>query len=260
MDAEFGNKTIVYVANLLAAMETDDGIRMFLYGHRLDGEYAAAPGGSKRFKLFNMFKALRDSDDDGLKSRMREALSEFIPRAYERLPSSWDVERGPQAGRVTAEQFLSVLRAEGWEVVEGRLIPYPATSVSLSGEKGKLERTLERLKFRTALGHLSQAVDNMARGNWAAANAQTRTFLEAVFDEMAARRWTGTDAPPRRGQGRQYLESEGLLDPEVDGPLVKALFTALHAEGSHPGLSDAEDSQNRLLMAVAVAGRYLARL
>jgi hypothetical protein len=260
MAPEFGNKTIVYAANLLAHMETDDGIRMFLYGHGLDGEYGAAPGGSKRFKLFHMLKAIRDSADEDPKRRMGAALSEFLPRAYQRLcrfPGE-QILGGPPS----AQGFLAVLRAEGWEVVGDSLVPYPATSISLSAEKGKLERRLEQLGFDVALGHLSQAVDSMAGGNWAAANGQTRTFLEAVFDGIAARKWTGSGAPPTGGEARRYLESEsvGLMDAQLDGPLVKALFKTLHTEGSHPGLSGAEDSQNRLLMAVAIAGRYLARL
>jgi hypothetical protein len=258
MTPNFGNKTIVYAANLMAHMETDNGIRMFLYAHGLDGQYDAALGNSKRSRVFYMFRSIRESTDEDAKRRMAEALSEFLPRAYQHLSrfAGEEVVGGPASVR----EFLAVLRAEGWDIQQGNLVAHPSTSVSLAAHKGKLESMLESFGFKVAIGHLNQAVDNIAHGNWAAANGQTRTFLEATFDEMAARKWTGTGTPPTAGQARQYLENVGLIDPQLDGPLLKDLFQILHTEGSHPGLSDQEDSENRLLMAVAIAGRYLARL
>jgi hypothetical protein len=196
--------------------------------------------------------------DEDAKRRLGEALSDFLPRAHQHLPRLTGEDM--PGGTVSADELLAVLRAEGLDIADGGLVPHPSTSASLSAQKGKLERMLESLGFKVAMGHLSQAVDNMARGNWAAANGQTRTFLEAVFDEMAARKWTGTGTSPTAGHARQYLETIGFIDAQLDGPLIKDLFQVLHTEGSHPGLSDQEDSENRLLMAVAIAGRYLARL
>jgi len=48
-------------------------------------------------------------------------------------------------------------------------------------------RVLDCHNFGTAKGHLEQAMENHARGNWAAANGQLRTFFDSLLDAMAER-------------------------------------------------------------------------
>jgi hypothetical protein len=44
---------------------------------------------------------------------------------------------------------------------------------------------LKHFGFSEPLGHLGQGIEAHARGDWAAANAQFRTFLEGLFDAIA---------------------------------------------------------------------------
>jgi hypothetical protein len=153
-------------------------------------------------------------------------------------------DRGP----ISLGQFRSVLRADGYEVQDGKLVPAPSSSVDFAAEKGKLEVALETFGFTLALNHLDQAVDNIALGNWEAANAQIRSFLENIFDEIAACKCQGSSPVPKGGNARQYLRNVGFINGDLENNLVKSLFELLHTSGSHPGLSDEQDCLNRLLI------------
>lgn len=262
---EFGSKTITYTAALIA-VRTVAGINMLLYEHGLDTSHY---GGSKMHRLFQLFKELRESGDAQDKCRLADVLCALIPLAVSDLeqrlqqhgfstldePETVHTDRGP----ISLEQFRSVLRADGYEVQDGKLVPAPSSSVDFAAEKGKLEVALETLGFTLALNHLDQAVDNIGLGHWEAANAQIRSFLENVFDEIAARRCQDSSLAPKGGNARKYLHSIGFINGDLEDNLVKCFFELLHTAGSHPGLSDEQDCLNRLLMAVGLAYRYVQR-
>ena len=58
-------------------------------------------------------------------------------------------------------------------------------------------RLLDRYGFGTAKGHLEQAMENHARGNWAAANGQLRTFFDALLDGITERLEPGAESLPK---------------------------------------------------------------
>jgi hypothetical protein len=117
------------------------------------------------------------------------------------------------------------------------------------------------------LGHLGQGIEAHARGDWAAANAQFRTFLESLFDEIA--RVCAGDAKTAglTSENRRRLLAEmGFLAEDrnewtQDGKnYINGLFKMLHTEGSHPGLSDEDHSTFRLHVVLVTARTFLRRL
>lgn len=127
---------------------------------------------------------------------------------------------------------------------------------------------LDKLNMDTATGHLDQAINNHSQGNWAAANGQLRTFLEELFNEIARR------IDPTRAAKRSSSESMRQLLAQTDPPFlqeslgessqdgknfINGVFKRLHSEGSHPGLSDDDDSTFRLHLTLVVARHYLRR-
>ena len=126
---------------------------------------------------------------------------------------------------------------------------------------------LESLGFNTPKGHLEQAITNHSNGNWAAANSQLRTFLEALFDEIALAVDNGNASTVQTGESRrQFLAKtqpaffvEPLGEWSNDGKnFVNGVFKRLHPSGSHPGLSDEEDCTFRLHL-VLITARYFLR-
>ena len=127
---------------------------------------------------------------------------------------------------------------------------------------------LDKLKMDTAKGHLDQAIEIHSRGKWAAANAQLRTFMEELFNEIARRvdSACASDRSPGHNM-RQLLADtdppflqESLGEWSQDGKnFINGVFKLLHTEGSHPGLSDDDDSTFRLHLVLIVARHYMRR-
>ena len=128
---------------------------------------------------------------------------------------------------------------------------------------------LDEINLPVAKGHLDQAINNHAAGNWAAANSQLRTFLENIFNELSIRLDTtkGTDPSLSSENRRSRLAAitppfllEFLGEWSDDGKnFVNGVFKRLHPAGSHPGLSDEEDCTFRLHMNLIIGRHYLRR-
>jgi DNA-directed RNA polymerase subunit M/transcription elongation factor TFIIS len=108
---------------------------------------------------------------------------------------------------------------------------------------------LRRHGLNTASRHFQAAEHAFAEKEWESANAQVRSYLEAIFEGVAAIR-LGTVLTG--GNARKRLEDEGAL-AEKEAAVVKAVLLLAHERGSHAGLSDPEDAAARRLLGFAVA-------
>ena len=171
--------------------------------------------------------------------------------------------------------FAAGLKRDGFILVEDedqrmfqlhRMLPEVADLPNASNE---VHMHLERSGFIVPLGHLNQAINAHSRGEWASANGQMRTFLEGLLDEVAERLAPEKASVTKTGHHRRTLlanlDSPFLsrtLNEWGDGQkagLNNGLFNRLHPEGSHPGLSDEEDSTFRLHIVTIVARLLLRR-
>jgi hypothetical protein len=140
-------------------------------------------------------------------------------------------------------------------------------ALGLPAVDDEVQQLLKQFGFNTPLEHLGQGIEAHARGDWAAANAQFRTFLEGLFDDIA-RHSEGADktAPLTSENRRALLAKIGFLAEDrnewtQDGKnYINGLFKMLHTEGSHPGLSDEDHSTFRLHLVLVTARTFLRRL
>ncbi|MBB4846016.1 hypothetical protein HNP55_004570 [Paucibacter oligotrophus] len=139
--------------------------------------------------------------------------------------------------------------------------------VDLPAADDEVHRLLKEFAFQTALGHLDQAIEAHTRGDWAAANSQTRTFLESLFEHIAHKIDPAEAAARGSSENRRawLAEREFLSKPRNewtnDGKnYLNGLFKMLHTEGSHPGLSDEDRSTFRLHLVLITARTFLRRL
>ena len=117
-----------------------------------------------------------------------------------------------------------------------------------------------------AEGHLISAKDNIAQGDWVAANSQCRTFLEALTDGIADELFPQESATKKSGlQKRQLLAEKSFLSKDKhefgDGggqAFLPGLAKLLHPDGAHPGVSNQDDAMFRLQV-VVVTARWLLR-
>ncbi len=139
--------------------------------------------------------------------------------------------------------------------------------VDLPATDDEVHQLLRHFGFQVALGHLGQAIEAHTRGDWAAANSQTRTFVESLFDQIAEHLDPAAAAAAGSSENRRaWLAEKGFLSKARnewtnDGKnYVNGLFKMLHTEGSHPGLSDEDRSTFRLHLVLVTARMFLRRL
>jgi hypothetical protein len=138
--------------------------------------------------------------------------------------------------------------------------------VDLPATDDEVHELLKLYQFVTPKGHLEQAIGAHTRGDWAACNAQLRTFLESLFDDLAYRvDPTRAAQLPSSENRRALLADRGFLATDrnewtADGKnFVNGLFKMLHTDGSHPGLSDEDHATFRLHVVLVTARTFLRR-
>lgn len=168
------------------------------------------------------------------------------------------------------ECFVRALARDGFALTEQgevrRTLPEMA---DLPQADDEVHGLLDELGIATAKEHLDQAIDNHARGQWAAANGELRKVLESIFDEAAKRLAPDKAAITPPGNARRQLLaslhppllSEALGEWSADGKnFVNGVFKRLHPEGGHPGPSDEEDCTFRLHLVLLVTRFFLRRM
>jgi hypothetical protein len=160
------------------------------------------------------------------------------------------------------------LARDGYRLNGGELRTILPEYIDLAKKENELELFLKRFDFTISRGHFEQAIAAHTRGAWAAANGQLRTFVESLFDEIAKR---VIDENPLLSSSHNRREALAKAEPpffsellnewEVGskGGFVQGFWRRLHPGGSHPGLSDEEDSTFRLHLVVLVAHHFLKR-
>ncbi len=165
-------------------------------------------------------------------------------------------------------RFARSLARDGYVLTWEQEFPIRAAlpeEVQLPQADDEVHNLLRQLNLSTALGHLNQAIDTHARGEWAACNSQLRTFLEGLLDEIAVRinpeaANLKTSENRRNDLALRGFLSENRVEWGNQGKnYVNGLFQMLHTHGSHPGLSDEEHSTFRLHVVLITARTFLRR-
>ena len=192
-----------------------------------------------------------------------EFMIDAVVREAASMPSSISNERFSRA--LEMDGFTLVCDDEEGKVEFRRMLPDVA---DLPQARDEVHALLDELGMSDAKEHLDQAIDNHARGQWAAANGELRKVLEYVLDEVAARLHPGIVLETPKGHARRQLlanrEPKFLLQEigewSGDGKnFVNGVFKRLHPQGGHPGLSDEEDCTFRLHLVLVVARLFLRR-
>ena len=156
------------------------------------------------------------------------------------------------------------LDRDGYELTSNGLRRKLPTEFHVVEQENQTISFLDRFGFATAKGHYEQAVPAHFRGEWAAANAQLRTFVEEFINR--------TQAIVCPGQHSSSIERKiaftkaGFFIREYNEYLfdgtgfVEGFWKRLHAEGSHPGRSEQSDSTFRLHLVILVIHHLLMRL
>lgn len=186
---------------------------------------------------------------------------------YNRFGPSINFEN---AFTINNKEIGNSLKRDGYIVV-GRtirkLLPQEIEEAKIESE---LMIDLETFGFSQSKGHLNQAISNHSQGNWAGANSQFRTFTESLLIQIAGK-LLPKNIPDTGAQAIKLLSettnppffSKGLNEiptTEKDDSFVYGLWVRLHPDGSHPGLSDEDDSSFRYYLTIVFSNYLLRRL
>lgn len=156
------------------------------------------------------------------------------------------------------ESLKNSISADGWEFDEDSdLFVAAIPGTQMPQEVTWVGSELQRRGWAVPRGHYEQAIENFAAGNWAAANAQLRTFFESLMRTAG-----GTNNASGSGQVQAAFDAlDGAARLIADeAQFGKKMWKMLHPGGSHPGLSDEDESRFRLLMLTGYARFLLTRL
>jgi hypothetical protein len=179
-------------------------------------------------------------------ARLMLAGGKIDPKSYRRQPTDWWAS------------LRDAIAADGWEfdATDDRLVP-TVPALRVTDEVTWIENDLEHRGWKTAAGHYRQAIDAFASGNWASANSQLRAFFEDFVRQAGG-------LPPSGGTGQVQKAFDALqaANKLVEGEqqFGKDMWKLLHAHGSHPGLSDQDESRFRLLALTGYARFLLNRI
>ena len=96
----------------------------------------------------------------------------------------------------------------GYLIEDGQLRRTLPEALDLPVADDEVHSLLNRHDLITPLGHLDQAITAHGRSDWAAANGQSRSFLESLLDEAAYRL---VQNPPQ-GQNQGEARREALAN------------------------------------------------
>lgn len=160
--------------------------------------------------------------------------------------------------------LLHSLERDGFELNDDGLRRILPDILPIAEQEDQILSLIDKFGFVVAKGHYEQAISAHARGEWAAANAQLRTFVEDVLGNI--QNIVCQDESRTISDKLNALASSGFIlnnynewFPNGTG-FVQGFWKRLHPEGSHPGLSEQFDSTFRLHLVIIVMHHFLVRL
>lgn len=163
------------------------------------------------------------------------------------------------------EQFpelVNSLEHDGYILDQKGLRRKLPDEIPITIKENELLEALTEFGFDVAKGHYEQAIAAHTRADWAAANAQLRSFVEELFNRITESIVPGNYSSSYEGWVALY--KAGFFKAELnewtdDGKgFLQGFWKRLHPQGSHPGLSEQDDCTYRVYL-VIVTMHYIAK-
>ena len=163
------------------------------------------------------------------------------------------------------------LKQDGYIIVGRNIQKLLPEEIEEAKTENELYQLLDSFKFDVAKGHLEQARKNIHSNNWASANSQFRSFIEALLIGIC-KKLLPLEPCNNAHQAIKLLGGVKLNPPFLKAelneieytnfkyPFVESIWKRLHPEGSHPGLSDEDDATFRYHITVVFAHYLLNQL
>lgn len=176
----------------------------------------------------------------------------------------YSVKNGNITRSCQKSELINALERDGYELTDVGVRRVLPKELAMLATENKLVAILRARGFIVALGHYEQAIAAHGRGEWAAANAQLRTFVEEFFNRTQELICPGSynSSQDRKAALAKcgFFVSEHNEFLNYGNGFVEGFWKRLHSEGSHPGLSERSHSTFRLHLVILVIQYFAARL
>ena len=265
---KFSRRTVIAAIELMASAEkTQAGLTRFLL--KCGQDVAARCEEGPLPERFNHLIKFCDEQPDHRLEDDKLLMDELVEQAASLLlplktNPPWRSPPTPKPEK-QAVSFLRLLAFDGFTVTDGSLRSTLPEDLGLPQVEDEITRLLKKHHFTTPKGHLDQALVAHGRGEWAAANSQLRTFFESLLDEIAISLDPSAANLPSGENRRARLATMKFLSEDLnewgnDGKnFTNGLWKRLHPAGSHPGLSDQDDSTFRRHIVLLTSQLFLVR-
>lgn len=244
----FSKATLMDIMSLLQGIKSHSELNTYFFRYGLEH---VSVGSSKEQRVFSVAKHLFDNPKiPGIMSNnLAYEIVEDVVQTISKNPYHYD--------DVTNEfikypQLRRLLLKDGFVIQDNKLIRTFESDLDFNHNETLLEKILNKHNLATAKGHYAQANNAFNRGDWAACNSQLRSYVEELLNKLAEKI---TGITPDSSQAAKIALSKSTppifykeLNEWLDNGqgYFETFWKRLHPHGSHPGLSDEEDSIFRL--------------
>jgi hypothetical protein len=144
------------------------------------------PGGSRRDRATSIARHLLTNPDE-VEEDGRNLTDAVVEDVVQRA-----ISHSTRYGEFQFDSFQQnygelqrALERDGFTVEHGQLRRTLPDVIALPEADDEVHALLDQYGFAVAKGHLDQGIAAHAMGNWAAANAHFRPFIESLFDSTA---------------------------------------------------------------------------
>ena len=265
---QFTRRTVLAAVDMLQAWKSHARVDRFALEHGLEDIVVGGGLAAKGLALSRYLVQNREAQNEDGENLTDVIVGHFVQEAIEN--ATYGSPRTFHYGSFQrhCEALNRGLERDGFTIEGGQLRRALPVVLDLPAADDEVHVLLDRYAFAISRGHLDQGIAAHARGDWAAANAQFRPFIESLFDSIAEHLAAGAALPSAGHQRRIWLAN---LNPPFFSPALnewdgqghgffEGFFRRLHPAGVHPGLSDDEDSTFRLHLVLLVSRHLLRRI
>lgn len=256
MIQKYSKKTLNQLAKFIDQFFSHTEIDSLLFGASVPDEFDH--GNNKLQRILNALKNLSSSTDTTHIKSLNELFNDAIISRKNLFDPDFECDQ--------VMPLALSLKADGYEIIDGTIIPIDSLESELTEEINILYERLQLYSMTEVCRYLDQAHQNFIDGNNESCNAVLRTALESTLYEIAHHL---TDAPDHITRAnnkyltpadiRKHLEKIGFFNKQ-EMSYIKEFYGYASTNGSHPGISSQTDSRLRRLMIVALIQYSLEKL
>ncbi|RAK47822.1 hypothetical protein BHX94_12125 (plasmid) [Macrococcoides bohemicum] len=244
----FSKATLIDIMSLLKDVKSHSELDVYFFKYNLD---KIALGANKDQRILAVTEYLYNNPK--AKGIISDNLSyEIVEETLNFVSQSTFYNDNVENIFINYPKLRRYLLKDGFVFEDNKLIRIFDQNLESNHNETLIETLLTKHKLEIAKGHYIQASNAFNRGDWAACNAQLRTYVEELLNKIAENITGKSFSESHEAKIALSKTQPPIFYKELNEWLdngqgyFETFWKRLHTHGSHPGLSNEEDSIFRL--------------